>query len=81
MRKRKPKLTNRHSSSRRRSIDDNDTINVVHRRRRVHEQDLMDDDLEDMVRNTEVISDYMNRMFVLQDGRFSLLYGFVLALV
>ena len=31
-------------------LDDTGLLNVVHRRRRVHEQDLMDDDLEDMVR-------------------------------
>ncbi|KAF9966257.1 MCM DNA helicase complex subunit [Mortierella alpina] len=41
--------------------DDNDTINVVHRRRRVHEQDLMDDDLEDMsnvILSPEQLSDH-----------------------
>ena len=46
-------------------IDDNDTINVVHRRRRVHEQDLMDDDLEDMVRNHEMAMDGTERMLAL----------------
>ncbi|KAG0301700.1 MCM DNA helicase complex subunit, partial [Dissophora globulifera] len=41
--------------------DETDTLNVVHRRRRVHEQDLMEDDLEDMsnvILGPEQLSDH-----------------------
>jgi len=54
-------------------LDEPDVLNVVHRRRRVHERDLMDDDLEDMVCQGKGISaagPYMFTMLLIHQSIF-----------